>query len=113
MNWIDKEEISCVIEYSTEDATNEDVLATLTGCNKDILTVTNNSGSNTYLFTGNGEFTFEFEDNYGNSGELEARVSWIDKVAPYAVSVDYDSPTNTNQDVKVTLKTSKWITGIP
>jgi hypothetical protein len=42
--------LSCSITYQPSTATNQNVLATLTGCNKSI-TVTNNGGSTTYTFT--------------------------------------------------------------
>ena len=43
------------------------------------MTVTNNGGSQIYLFTGNGTFTFEFIDQYGNTGSETATVNLIDK----------------------------------
>ena len=70
--------------------------------------MTNNSGTS-YTFTGNGSFTFEFVDQYGNTGEETATVNRIDKTAPYAVSVSYDPDDKTNQDVTVTLVTSEAI----
>jgi hypothetical protein len=45
--------------------------------NKTGVTITNNGGSASYLFTENGSFTFEFKDEAGNSGSETATVSWI------------------------------------
>ena len=53
-----KEEIPPIV-YSTESWTNQDVTATLT---LDGVTITNNGGSNEYVFSQNGAFTFEYED---------------------------------------------------
>ena len=39
--------------------------------------VTNNEGKTTYVFTKNGEFTFEFVDEVGNKGTAVARVTTI------------------------------------
>jgi Flp pilus assembly protein TadG len=64
--------------------------------------VTNNGGSTNYTFTGNGSFTFEFVDSYGNTGSETANVTWIDKTAP-SCSVTYSTTGNTNQDVTAML----------
>jgi hypothetical protein len=45
-------------------------------------TITNNSFQNTYTFTDNGTFTFEFVDEAGNTGNAIATVTWIDNSAP-------------------------------
>jgi len=49
--------------------------------NKTGVTITNNGGSPSYVFIGNGSFTFEFMDAYGNTGSTTATVNWIDKTA--------------------------------
>ena len=54
------------ITYEPSSATSGDVVATI-HFNKEEVIVTNNSGSKTYTFTGNDSFTFEFEDEYGNT----------------------------------------------
>ncbi len=69
------------VSYSTEDATNDDVVATLSLDDPEAI-VTNNNGLFTYTFTENGSFTFEFEDLAGNSATAVAEVNNIDKVAP-------------------------------
>jgi hypothetical protein len=35
-----------------------------------------------YIFSGNGEFIFEYQDIAGNTGTVTATVNWIDKIAP-------------------------------
>jgi len=44
-----------------------------------------------YLFTGNRNFTFTFEDLAGNTGSITATVSWIDKTAP-VISINGENP---------------------
>ena len=51
------------------------VLATLTWYSETI-TITNNSGANTYTFIGNGSFIFNFQDAAGNTGSTTATVSY-------------------------------------
>lgn len=51
--------------------------ATLTGLSTTGVTITNNSGSNTYVFTESGSFTFTFENEQGATGEETATVDWI------------------------------------
>ena len=80
VNRIDKTPVTGAISYSPSTATNTDVVATIS-FNKSGVTVTNNSGTS-YTFTGNGSFTFEFVDQYGNTGEETATVNRIDKTAP-------------------------------
>ena len=95
------------IEYSTTDKTNSSVTATLVS-DKDII-ITNNNGSATYTFNDNGTFTFEYVDKDGNHGEINASVTWIDKVAPTA-TIDYSIRDITNEDVVVTLIPSEKVT---
>ena len=71
--------------------------------------MTNNGGATTFTFTGNGTFTFEFIDSYGNTGSEIATVNWIDKIAPYATSLTYNPTGNSNTGVVVTLITSENI----
>lgn len=75
------------IAYSTTKPTSEPVVARLVNPSTKI-TITNNDGNDTYIFTENGKFTFEFEDEDGNKGTTEAKVDWIDKNAPTA-DVEY------------------------
>ncbi len=101
VNWIDKTAPVATIGYSEVDPTNQDVTATIS-FDKENVRITNNEGSNTYTFTENGEFTFEFEDAAGNTGTAVARVDWIYKEAPIA-TIEYDINTLTNQDVTATI----------
>ena len=71
------------IAYSTTDKTNGIVIARLINPSTKI-TITNNDGKDTYVFTENGQFTFEFEDENGNKGSSIAKVDWIDKDGPTA-----------------------------
>lgn len=66
------------------------------------LTITNNDGKNTYKFSENGSFTFEFVDEYGLKGEVTATVDWIDKTLPTA-SVKYSTTEKTKSEVVATL----------
>jgi len=71
------------IAYSTTEKTSSIVVARLVNPSRKI-TITNNNGSDTYVFRENGTFTFEFEDENGAKGSAEAKVTWIDKDAPTA-----------------------------
>ncbi len=102
VTWIDKEVPQPIMVYSTITPTNQDVTAKITFENKQNVTITNNGGKDTYTFNENGEFTFEFMDEAGNRGAVNAIVNWIDKIAPRA-SVSYDITENTNGNVIATL----------
>ena len=95
------------IEYSNTNKTNTSVTATLVS-DKEI-TVTNNNGSKTYTFDDNGTFTFEYVDEAGSVGSINATVTWIDKVAPEGTII-YSTTDVTNQDVEVTLNTNEKVT---
>lgn len=83
--------IEAEITYNVEDMekkTSQDIVATINFKNKDRdVTITNNDGKNTYTFTQNGEFTFEYTDEYGFDGTETAVVNNIDKVAPVITGV--------------------------
>ena len=57
--------------------TNQDVIAILTWCDETIIAHTTE-----YTFTGNGSFTFEFQDLAGNTWSNVATVTRIDKSLP-------------------------------
>jgi hypothetical protein len=95
------------IEYSIDSLTNQDVVATITGQNCE-LKILNNDGNNSYTFKENGSFTFEFEDEYGNKGTLEANVNWIDKTLPVA-KVTYSTTDPTNKEVVATISFNKEV----
>jgi len=104
---IDKITPTCQIFYTPSVLTNQNVLATLVNCNKEI-TVTS-AGGETHLFADNGVFQFTFEDHVGNSGRANAEVNWIDKIAILATLV-YSPPEGsgkTNGDVEVTISFNK------
>jgi len=101
VDWIDKVPPIATIEYDIEDLTNEDVIATIS-FDKDYVEITNNDGEDYYVFEENGEFTFEYVDEAGNTGSATATVDWIDKVAPVG-TITYDIIDITNQDVTATI----------
>ncbi len=80
------------VAYSTTELTNGKVVARLVNPSRAI-TITNNGGSDTYTFSENGEFTFEFVDEYGIEGSATAKVDWIDKDLPDA-NIDYEIDSN-------------------
>ena len=72
------------IAYSPDTTTNGEVIARLVNPSTKI-TITNNGGSDTYVFTENNKpFTFEFVDENGTKGSATANVTWIDKDIPTA-----------------------------
>ncbi len=95
VNWIDKDAPTAKIEYSTQGTTDGPVVATLTGENEAIV-ITNNNTNREYTFTKNGEFTFEFTDEAGNTGKAIANVNWIKE--------ESDEPTlgDVNSDDQIT-----------
>lgn len=82
VDWIDHEPPKATLSYSKDTLTNQDVVVTI-NFNEEAI-VTNNNGSKTYTFKDNGEFIFEFKDLAGNTGQITAKVNWMDKVAPTA-----------------------------
>ena len=96
------------IAFDKTEPTNQDVIARLVNPSTSI-TITNNGGKDTYVFTKNGEFTFEFVDENGFKGTAKAKVDWIDKEAPTA-TFEYSIETKTSQDVVVTLIPSEEVT---
>ena len=75
---VNKTGIEATINYSTTESTTDPVIATVT-FNKEGIKITNNEGKNTYEFTDNGEFTFEYVDEAGRIGSITAKVDWIKK----------------------------------
>ncbi len=100
VDWIDTEAPTAEFEFNTVHLTDGEVVATLVPSEE--VTITNNGGKNTYTFTKNGEFTFEFVDKAGNPGSATVTVNWISKVPTY--ELNFSTTNLTNQDVKVTLK---------
>ncbi|GHV23471.1 hypothetical protein FACS1894176_01340 [Bacteroidia bacterium] len=98
----------CSVLYTTTGTTNQDVVATLTGCNEPIV-ITNNSGNANYTFTGNGFFLYFFRDIAGNLSVAPAVVTWIDKTLPQALSLTYIPATLTTGSVTATLTVDKVV----
>ncbi len=80
---VDKTTPTADIYYSTKEKTSGYVIARLVNPSTEI-TITNNDGNDTYVFTKNGDFTFEFKDKNGNKGSSYAKVDWIDTDVPTA-----------------------------
>lgn len=85
IDFIDKSLPSAEIVYDKTGPTNQNVTATI----KFNESATLVSGSDTYTFSSNGQYTFEYRDAEGNLHSITAKVTWIDKVPPTA-SVSYD-----------------------
>ena len=84
---VDKTKPTAGIHYSTTEPTSDYVIARLVNPSTEI-TITNNDGNDTYVFKKNDEFTFEFVDKEGHTGEATAVVTWIDEKTPTA-DVEY------------------------
>ncbi|HBA37948.1 MAG TPA: hypothetical protein DCY94_04435 [Firmicutes bacterium] len=91
VDWI-KPHAKVGIEYSTREVTTGDVTAKIVA--DKIITVTNNGGNPSFIFTENGEFTFTYVDEYGNNGSIVARVDWIDKKVVENVPNKPSTPNN-------------------
>jgi len=98
------------IEYSETNPTTKNVIARLVNPSTDI-TITNNNKSDTYTFSDNGEFTFEFVDGNGIKGSTTAKVTWIDRIPPTA-AIEYTTTSPVNHSVFATLKPSEDVTVI-
>ena len=90
-----------VLTYSNEQKTKEDVTVTISFEGRQA-SIINNDGNKTHTFTKNGDFTFEYEDEYGFSGTITAKVNWIDKDAPKA-SVSYNLVEGEENKILVTI----------
>lgn len=90
--------------------TNKDITVKVDFDDLSPVTITNNGGIDKYIFTSNGEFTFEYTDEAGNSGSKKVVIDKIDKTAPTAY-VTYSSTTWTNNDVVATLNVSDELGG--
>ncbi len=96
VNLIDKTLPTAELNYDYSGPTNKDVTVTIT-FNQEITLV---NDSNTYTFTENGEYIFEYMDADGNVYSLTAKVTWIDRTPPTA-SVEYDKSDSSKAVVKV------------
>lgn len=100
---------AATIEFSTTDPTNGNVTAVLKNLFPDEhITITNNNGSDTYVFTENGAFTFFYVNDAGVEGKTTATVNWIDRKTPEA-DFDYDD-TPVKDKVVVIIKPNEDVT---
>lgn len=99
--------LTATVSYnpSNEEKTNQDITATIT-FNRNNVTILNNEGKNTYTFTENGEFTFEFLDEYGFEGSKTITIDNIDKTAPTISKVTQEI---VNKTIKVTIAVNEPI----
>ncbi len=107
VDWIDTQEPIPFVTYSTMNLTNQDVIVAIEFDKPDAV-VTNNDGKNEYVFTENGNFTFEYTDEAGNIGAKTVYVNWIDKVAPN-VNVAYSTTKSTTEPVTATITSDEEI----
>ena len=107
VDWIDTENPTAQFKYNTTKWTNKNVVATLIPSEE--VTILNNDGKETYTFTDNGSFTFEFVDRVGNKGYATTKVDWIDKKAPTA-TISYSTKSTTSKSVVATLIPSEKVT---
>lgn len=70
------------IKYSTKKPTNKDVEVILEL--ESGYKIINNDSSDTYTFTKNGSFEFQYIDKNGNVGVIPVHIDWIDKIPPTA-----------------------------
>ena len=78
---IDREAPVGVVSYNITELTNGSVVATLE-CDEDVTIISEGVVDNTYTFEDNAIYTFEFMDEAGNIGTVEAKVDWIYKNKP-------------------------------
>jgi hypothetical protein len=86
------------------------VIATLTWFSETWITITNNEWLDTYTFTDNWNFTFEFEDLAGNTWSQIATVTWITHITiwtPWSFSFPEDIEIN-NHDTQFTWQFASW-----
>ncbi|MCH5184415.1 MAG: discoidin domain-containing protein, partial [Oscillospiraceae bacterium] len=100
VSWMDTTPAEVTITYSKTTLTNETVMATLSS--EEEITITNNNGSNLYLFDKNGTFEFVYVDRAGNVGKALAEVTWIDKQAPIG-NIQYSTTETVAGPVVATL----------
>lgn len=96
VNWIAKMP-QYELTYSTTNPTKDDVEVSLNL--EEGFRIVNNDANNKYTFTENGTFGFQYIDRNGIVGQIDATVTWIDKVAPTA-ELKYDK---TKDKVTVTV----------
>lgn len=80
--------IDVQVSYKPDTWTNQNVVASINFTNRDNVKINNNDGNAQYLFEKNGDFTFEYVDDYGVTGETKVEVTWIDKEKPKVTGVE-------------------------
>ena len=84
------------VTYTPATRTAQNVTAMFSA--NEAVTVTNNDAKTSYMFEDNGEFTFEFADEAGNTSTFTAEVTWIDRSKPVGRIAITDSEGN-NVDI--------------
>ena len=102
VDWIDREEPTGTVTYSTTDVTDQPVVATVEP-NKDGVTVTSEGGE-THTFDSNGEFEFQLVDAAGNFGTVNANVYWIKQKPKVDVSFSTAADKTTKDPVDVVVE---------
>lgn len=102
VDWIDREEPTGTVTYSTTDITDQPVIATVEP-DKEGVSVTSEGGA-THTFDANGDFTFELVDAAGNMGTATANVYWIKHAPEVEVSFSLEAGTMTKDPVEATIK---------
>ncbi len=95
VNWIDKVAPNAYIEYTPSTTTEGKVTAKI--YSDEQITITNNNGSDTHIFTENGEFEFTYEDYLENKGKITAVVDWIKKEQTPENPSDPSEPSKPNK----------------
>ncbi|WP_433745114.1 S-layer homology domain-containing protein [Falsibacillus pallidus] len=101
---------TATIIYDVTFPTSGNVTATLKP--SEPVTVTNNDGNNSYVFTDNGSFTFQFTDAAGNPGSANATVANIDKNSPIVIGVANGGLYNTEKTISFNEGTAT-LNGVP
>lgn len=100
VDWIDTDTPIAEIVYDNQEQTEGNVVATLANVSENIV-ILNNNGKDTYTFTSNGEFIFEFIDEAGNEGKAIARVNWLKDSVP---KTDIEKPFQEIEKSKINQK---------
>lgn len=102
VDFIDRVKPLASISYDT--ATTKDRVTATVEFDKNNVSILNNNGQNTFIFTENGEFTFEYKDEAGNTGSIIAKVDWIEKKVELPnIRLHYSEEKETKNPVTVLL----------
>ena len=110
---IDKQKPVVQITYSTQQATNKDVVVEMIS-NEDVQNIegwekkNNNNKILTKTYKDNKKETISVYDIAGNKTEVEINISNIDRTPP-TVNVNYNTNQTTNGDVIVTISSNKEV----